>query len=233
MKTLLINGCSFGECWSPSAKFVEALGCDTVVNISKTAVSVQRTLRSTIEWIAQNGNPHYVMTPITYWSRWEMAINKDEDKIDGFWFPIQRPELLEAPGLGRKLHPDVDKRRLSKMIESYYALSPTVTTYWDKLFTDVICLSSFLESRNIKHLIFDMCNDFNMSHIKGYEAFEKLKLLEQNKSVIDLFGFCGNKHMWNSLADKEKISFNIHHAPEQYLILEDLLLKYVEKAMTP
>ena len=227
MKTLLINGCSFGECWSPSDKFVQTLGCDNVVNISKTAVSVQRTLRSTIEWIAQNGNPHYVIAPITFWSRWELAINKDEDKIDGCWFPIQRPELLESAD--RKLHPDVDKERLSKMIESYYALSPTVRTFWDKLFMDIISLSSFLENRNVEHLIFDMCNDFDMIHIEGYQGFEKLKLLEQNKNVIDLFGFCGNKHMWNSLKDKEKIDFNIHHAPEQYLILEDFLLKHVEK----
>lgn len=227
MKTLLINGCSFGECWSPSKKFVEALGCDTVVNISKTAISVQRTLRSTIEWIAQNGNPQYVITPITFAHRWEMAINKDEDKIDGSWFPIQRPELLES--LDRKLHPDVDKKRLSAMIESYYALSPTIRSFWDKLFTDVICLSSFLENRNVKHLIFDMCNDFDITHLASYQDFKKLKLLEQNKRVIDLFGFCGNKYMWDSLKDKEKLDFNIHHAPEQYLILEDFLLKYVEK----
>lgn len=227
MKTLLINGCSFGECWSPSDKFVEALGCDNVVNISKTATSVQRTLRSTIEWIAQNGNPHYVITPITFAHRWELAINKDEDKIDGSWFPIQRPELLES--LDRKLHPDVDKNRLSAMIESYYALSPTIRSFWDKLFTNVLCLSSFLENRNVKHLIFDMCNDFDMTHIASCEGFEKLKLLEQNKSVINLFGFCGNKYMWDSLKEKEKIDFNMHHAPEQYLILEDFLLKYIEK----
>ena len=155
---------------------------------------MQRTLRSTIEWIAQNGNPHYVITPITFAHRWELAVNKNEDKIDGSWFPIQRPELLESKD--RKLHPDVDKNRLSAMIESYYALSPTIRSFWDKLFTDV---------------------------------FEKLKLLEQNKSVLDLFGFCGNKYMWDSLKDKEKIDFNMHHAPEQYLILENFLLKYIEK----
>ena len=227
MKTLLINGCSFGECWTPSDKFVKALGCDNVVNISKTAVSVQRTLRSTIEWIAQNGNPHYVITPITFAHRWELAVNKNEDKIDGFGISIHIPELLEAKD--RKLHPDVDKNRLSAMIESYYALSPTIRSFWDKLFTDVLCLSSFLENRNIKHLIFDMCNDFDMTHIASYQGFEKLKLLEQNKSVLDLFGFCGNKYMWDSLKDKEKIDFNMHHAPEQYLILENFLLKYIEK----
>ena len=61
MKTLLLNGCSFGHRWHPSKEFVNALGCDQTENISKVATSFQRTCRSTIEWIAINGNPSFVV----------------------------------------------------------------------------------------------------------------------------------------------------------------------------
>lgn len=45
MKTLLVNGCSFGEIWNPSEFFTESIGCDTVVNISKVGTSFQRSTK--------------------------------------------------------------------------------------------------------------------------------------------------------------------------------------------
>ena len=89
MKTLLLNGCSFGHRWHPSKEFVNALGCDKTKNISKVATSFQRTCRSTIEWIAINGNPSFVVVPITFSHRWELAIGNSQDDIDGNWFPMQ------------------------------------------------------------------------------------------------------------------------------------------------
>ena len=227
MKTLLLNGCSFGECWTPTDNFFKSLGCGEVVNISKVATSFQRTCRSTVEWIAQNRNPEFVMIPITFAHRWELAINKTEDPIDGSWFPLQRKELID--GHKNELRSDVDVDKLKNMLDLYYGSIPTINTHWDKIFTEIIMLSSFLESRSIKHLFFDMCNEFDKKHIKGYKGFDKVKLIESNKNIVDLFNFCGNKHMWNSLADKEKISFNIHHAPEQYKHLENYLLTYINQ----
>ena len=96
MKTLLLNGCSFGECWTPTNNFIKSLGCEEAVNISKIATSFQRTCRSTVEWIAQNGNPEFVMIPITFAHRWELAISKTEDPIDGSWFSLQRKELIDG-----------------------------------------------------------------------------------------------------------------------------------------
>ena len=226
MKTLLLNGCSFGESWEPSEDFASALGCDNVVNISKQATSFQRTCRSTVEWIAKNGNPNFVIVPITFSHRWELAINQHEDQIDGSWYPIQRKELLDTTFL--TLHEDVDKNKLSELIDLYYGSIPTIKTYWDKLFSELIMLTAFLENSNISYVMFDMCNEFDKKHLKGHKGFEKIKLIETNKKVIDLFTFCGNKFMWNHMQNKEKHDFNIHHAPEQYRELEKYLLKYVE-----
>jgi hypothetical protein len=227
MKTLLVNGCSFGHCWTPSDRFIKRLNCDKAVNISKIATSFQRACRTTVEWIAKNGNPHFVIIPVTFTHRWELAVSGNDDDLDGQWFPLQRKELVK--NYQNTISPLVDQNKLEKLIDLYYGSIPNIVTYWDKAFTEIIMLSGFLKSKNVKHLIFDMCNVFEREHIKGYKSLEKLKLIEQNKSVIDLFAFSGNKFMWNTLKDKEKIDFNTHHAPEQYLELEDFLANYLEK----
>ena len=95
MKTLLINGCSFGHFWTPSQEFITKLGCDKVTNLSKVGTSFQRTCRSTVEWIAQNGKPNLVLIPITFSHRWELALNLDEDDIDGSWVPLQNSQAYE------------------------------------------------------------------------------------------------------------------------------------------
>ena len=226
-KTLLVNGCSFGECWTPTQEFIENLGCDNVVNLSKVATSFQRTCRSTIEWIAQNGSPEFVIVPVTFAHRWELAISDNEDQIDGSWFPLQRKGFINA--YSDQLHRDVDLTKLKNMIDLYYGSIPTIKTYWDKLFSEIIMLSSFLNSKGIKHLFFDMCNDFDKKHIKGYKGFDKLKLITSNNNIIDLFEFCGNKYMWESMEDNDGVDFNIHHAPDQYKKLENYLLTQIDQ----
>jgi len=227
VNTLLLNGCSFGECWTPTDNFFKSLGCGEVVNISKVATSFQRTCRSTVEWIAQNGNPSFVVIPITFAHRWELAISKTEDLIDGAWFPLQRKELIDAHK--NALRSDVDVDKLKNMLDLYYGSIPTINTHWDKIFTEIIMLSSFLEQKNIKYLFFDMCNEFDKKHIKGYKGFNKVKLIESNKKIVDLFNFCGNRYMWNSIDDNDNVDVNTHHAPEQYKHLENYLLTYINQ----
>jgi hypothetical protein len=156
-----------------------------------------------------------------------LAISDNEDQIDGSWFPLQRKELLDA--YSDQLHEDVDLSNLKNMIDLYYGSIPTIKTYWDKLFLEIIMLSSFLESKRIRHLFFDMCNEFDRKHIKGYKGFEKLKMIETNKNVIDLFKFCGNKYMWDSMDNNDGVDFNIHHAPDQYKHLENYLLSHINQ----
>ena len=97
MKKLLINGCSFGQVWVPDDKFSQEIGCDTVVNISRPGTGFQRTVRTTIEWVAQNGNPSMVIIPITFSHRWEMPIHDSEkfDNLDGIWMPLQTNSAMD------------------------------------------------------------------------------------------------------------------------------------------
>ena len=74
-----------------------------------------------------------------------------------------------------------------------------------------------------------MCNEFVREDIKQYAGFDKMKLIESNDSIIDLFSFCGNRYMHNTLPNKESVYFNTHHEPAQYLELEKYLLNYLDK----
>ena len=79
--SLLINGCSFAHFWNPSEDFVKYLQCKDVVNLGKPGTGFDRTVRTTIEWIATNGKPDFVLIPITLSTRWELSIAKTEKDI--------------------------------------------------------------------------------------------------------------------------------------------------------
>ena len=224
--TLLINGCSFATYWNPSVEFVKNLNCDSVTNIAKVGTGSQRVLRSTIEWIAQKGNPEFVIVAIPLHSRWEMSIGKHDDDIDGTWMSLQHPEYLDQDNISDQ----VSFTHLQNTIKNYYTLIPNIRTEWDKLFTEILALSGFLTATGIKHLFFDMCNNFEIEHIKGYKGFSKIKLLEKNKSIIDIFGFCANKHMHEHLPENEKNNTNQtmhHHGQSSYSHLENYILDYL------
>jgi len=225
-KVLLLNGCSFAKQWNMSDTMINKLGCTKLENISKVGTSFQRTCRTTIEWIAKNGSPEYVVIPITFSHRWELAI-ADEQNDFGPWFPMQNKDHVFTTGI--KIRDDVSKDKLTKLLDLYYGCIPTSVTYDGKIFTEIIMLSAFLESRDIKHLFFDMCNEFNKQDIEQFEGFEKVKFLEENKNIVNLFSFCGNRYMHNTLPNKEDVWFNTHHEPTQYAKLEKYLLNYVEK----
>ena len=225
MSTLLINGCSFARCWNPSEEFLKSLSCDQVINLGKDGGSLQRVVRTTVEWIAQNGSPSMVIIPIPPATRWELAIAKNEDDVDGTWYPMQLKEYLDE----KKISTLVDFKKLEKLTELYYGSIPDIRTYWDSCFTDLILLSSFLEQTKINYLMFDMCNNFEMKHLEGYKGFEKIKLINNNKKIIDIFGFCGNKYMYQHIKDKNKNGINPlmhHHSDKEYKNLENYLLNY-------
>jgi len=225
MSTLLINGCSFARCWNPNEEFIKSLSCNQVINLGKDGGSLQRVVRTTVEWIAQNGPPSMVIIPIPPVTRWELSIAKNEDAIDGTWYPMQLKEYLDE----KRISTLVDFKKLQNLTELYYGSIPDIRTYWDSCFTDLILLSSFLEQTKINYLMFDMCNNFEMKHLKEYKGFEKIKLINNNKKIIDLFGFCGNKYMYQIIKDKNKDEIDplmYHHLGKEYKDLENYLLNY-------
>ena len=226
MKTILLNGCSFAEYWAPSDKFVSSFGCDNLINLGKAGTSFQRTCRSTVEWIAQNGNPTFVMIPITFAHRWELALNQDEDDIDGSWVPLQNSNFLSDDYKVQESSIDDVK----KLVDQYYKIIPTIKTHWDKMFTDIITFSAFLEKQKINYLMWDMSNGFDKQHIRGYKGFHKIDLISQNPRIIDIWKFCGNRYMRDTMPEdlrQKTPEFAHHHDSTRYKELEKYIIKYI------
>lgn len=230
MSILLLNGCSFTKNWMPykSEKILlKALGCDSVRNIAVHGSSFQRSVRTTIEWIAQHGNPDFVIIPITFAQRWEMAVGKKDHDLEGTWIPMQSKDSFVEENISDLL----DFKQLKKLLDLYQGSIPDIRHTWDQCFTNVISLASFLEQRKINYLMFDMCNNFEKKHLANYKGFEKIKLIEQNKKIIDLFNFCGNRYMWDSMTEEEKNKtdpYAHHHHYVQYDHLEKKLINYLQ-----
>jgi hypothetical protein len=230
MKTILLNGCSFAEFWKPSDKFIGSLGGGDLINLGKAGTSFQRTCRSTIEWVAQNGSPDFVLIPITFAHRWELALNQDEDDIDGSWIPLQNSNFLSND---YRLQ-DSSINDVKKLVDQYYKIIPTLKTYWDKMFTEIITFSAFLEKQKINYLMWDMCNGFDKEHLnihlKPYKAFRKIDLISQNPRIIDIWSFCGNRYMRDTMPEdvkKDTPEFAHHHKSEQYIHLEQYITNYL------
>ena len=227
---LLLNGCSFAERWVPSQNFLQAVDCAKTMNISIVGGSFQRTLRTTIEYCATFGNPKFAVIPITLASRWELALAKEDVIIDGTWYSMQHPEYIDFD----KLDKSIPKEKVKQLVENYYGIIPNVRSTWDKMFTEIIALASFFEANKIKYLMFDMCNNFETKHLAGYKGFEKLDLIKNNKNIIDLFEFCGNKFMYDSMTAEEQKdidAYMYHHHATEYVALEKYLIDYLNRKL--
>lgn len=110
----------------------------------------------------------------------------------------------------------------------------SVEQSWQKIFSQIITLASFLEANNLQYLMFDMCNNFEYRHIKGLEGFEKLKLIKDNKNIINLFEFCGNKFMYDQLPTDEQKNIDAYmwtHHHDEYKALENYLIDYLNRKL--
>jgi hypothetical protein len=208
MKTLLLNGCSFIHGWNPKEWFTE----HDVVNLAEFGGSNQRTFRTTIEWIANNGNPDFVIIGLTYDTRDEMVFwNK------GTEYCKYSPTMLE--------HTPVDYKAIltdSMVIED--RLSKV-----DKLFTNIIMLSGFLRSRLIPHLFVNMCERYNLNDLSRYYYLRpKIELIKQNQNIVDL-EFIGNIYLHRNGALSRDVyddPCGKHYEKSNYHILENYLNTY-------
>jgi len=227
---LLMNGCSYTKIWSPSQRFLDALGCDKVSNIALYGGSFQRVCRTTIEYFAKNTKPGFVLIPITFTYRWELAVGNKNDDMEGNWLPMRTNNDLKREQIAH----GVSKERIDDLVDHYYGCIPNDINYIDKMFTDIIMLSSFLEKQDVPYLMFDMCNGFDREDLKNFKGMDKFSLIENNKNIIDLFKFCGNSHMWSTLTTEQQEKadkITHHHKPLLYLALEKYLIDYLNRKL--
>ena len=204
--TLLLNGCSYGHVWQSFPG----------VNISKTGGSFYRSVRTTVEYCASNGNPNAVLIPITFIDRDEYITSISQDSI------IEGPYSVSN-----------SSTELKQLNETFNMLSDTSYATWDRFFLTLTLFCAWLEKQNIKYIIWDQCNKFNKVHLTGYKAINKFKYLEENKNIVDLFNFCANQYMYDNGAPITDPITNVpsyaHYEDQYYKVLVNYLRDYIKQ----
>ena len=77
-----------------------------------------------------------------------------------------------------------------------------------------------------------LCQRIVQCHIR--RGFEKLDLIKNNKNIINLFEFCGNKFMYDSMTaeqQKDIDAYMHHHHATEYVALEKYLIDYLNRKL--
>lgn len=211
-KTVLINGCSYAHSWNPTKWFE---GYD-IVNIAECGGSNRRAIRTTVEWILANGNPDYVLLPITFLNRFESYYDHQKP----------RAEFISISSGFLSSH------KLAPIVEEYLAYEhPSVTL--DRFTTDMIMFDGFLKQRNIPYLAWNMCTPSKGMPASDVNSSLELKMdwLKNNPRIVD-FNFVGNIYLGKNGAgidnpSEEKFDLETrHYDKNDYYILENFLNDY-------
>lgn len=211
-KTVLINGCSYAHQWNPD-KWFEGYN---IVNLAECGGSNRRAIRTTVEWILENGNPDYVLLSITFLNRFESFFDHLKPKVEYVGI---------SPGF-------LSQHTLAPIVEEYMAYEhPSVTL--DRFVTDMIMFDGFLKQRNIPYLAWNMCTP-----PKGMPAGDvnrsleiKMDWLRNNPRIVD-FNFVGNIYLGlqnarlDTPGEAEYALEARHYDKKDYYILENYLNDY-------
>jgi len=208
-KTVLINGCSYAVGWNPD-KWFEGYN---IVNLAKNGGSNRRAMRTTIEWTLLNGNPDYVIIPITFLDRNETFFDSN----------VNNAKYVDINSGFYDSHP------MGQITEQFLGVEHT-SARLDKFLTDLIMFTSFLQLRNIPFIMFNMCIRNMPSLLDDNTLKVKAEYLNSCPGIIDLT-FIGNKYLGDNGATPagNDINFDVevrHHDVNNYHILEKYLNDY-------
>jgi hypothetical protein len=104
--------------------------------------------------------------------------------------------------------------------------------YVEKMLDDVIMFSGWLESKQIKYLIFSSPIAFNLHSYNLDSLKYKLDYIRLNPNILDLENWSANQYMYEQGCawDRRDNHFepNIrHYTPESYLILNKFIVEYL------
>ena len=211
-KTVLINGCSYAYNWKPTNWFEGY----NIVNIAECGGSNRRAMRTTVEWILQNGNPDYVLFPITFFNRTESFFDHN----------LTRAEYIAISNGWCGTH------KHGPLFEELAAVEHP-SAILDRFVTDMIMFDGFLAQRNIPYLAWNMSTPpEGMPYDNVNEALiTKMNWLRNNPSIID-FAFVGNTYLGENGArpdgdiELQYLPVARHYDKNDYHILEKYLNDY-------
>jgi len=202
---MILNGCSYPENWhSFPGK-----------NLSLWGTGYDRAFRTTIEYCASYGKPSYVFLAIPFIHRTE------------FVFDIHNDKLIEGP-----YEHSQQNDELADFIFRFQAKSNTEYGMFDTFITRLIMFSSFLELHKIPYLIWNQCNLFDETEYRSYNAINKIKYIDNNLRIINLFEFNANEYLYNKGAPLEPGTdcYNSHYDDKYWEEhLKPYLASYLEQ----
>jgi hypothetical protein len=195
MKRLLLNGCSYGIDYNfgTEARILGSrLGFDETVNLSQAGGSNERIFRTSVNYILEH-QVDFVIISLTFYGRTESPWSLN-DPIEGPWIShggtvdynwvenvLNRPILLSKH--------DIDNYLKHKVLTNW------THHYCDKLITDLICFTGWLESKNIKYCIFGACD---MQYFLEDINQHKRQTIKSNLCIIDIENWSMNNFLYTN-----------------------------------
>jgi hypothetical protein len=223
MSSLLINGCSYTVNWNQTCReFGKKLNFENTINLSLRGSSNDRIFRSTLEYIFKN-KVDFVILALTFWDRQEAPWAKEGTWTDYSSKGIVRPSEVASPDIYDSYIQDSFRYDIDN-------------NYIDKLLNNIITFSGWLDSQNIKYLIFSSPGGhyaepgFLFNHYKN--TIEKLAYVRKNPRLIDGGDWSSNRYMADNggVSEERDLESNIkHYNADSFNILNRFIIDYVKK----
>jgi hypothetical protein len=223
---LLLNGCSYGAAWGTSLPVLaKKLNIENYFNLSLPGSSNDRIFTSTIEYILTRP-VDFAIISTTFWNRQSAPWNPKIESYNRHWVSYS------PVGIKNLRYANLNDQYI-KYIEDRYKFDVN-HKYMDMFFHDVICLSGFLTSRNIRHVIYSAPGDeFLMSSsLKNHISEPKLKCIQENKSLINLDTWSSNLFLHEAGSTSTDVGVSPsckHYQGNENLPLVEYLYNYIQQ----
>ena len=236
MKTILISGCSYSEIFSHADLqyyIKEKFNVENIVNLSRGGSSVDRQIKVAIEWLSNNPFPELILMPLTHIERYDDSVSSEFNPGMAYdeSLCVSMDPFPSREQMNHRFRSRVDLHTVNNLLK-YKTLTYNNISAFNNFITKIITFSGWLQSKKIKHLLFNMCNKFDEQRLS---QVKKQLFLKENTNIIDIYKFVGNKFMYDNLTDdlrnKERIGtlgfYSHHYSSESNKSLIDYLNSYI------
>jgi hypothetical protein len=236
IKNLVVNGCSYMEGYAAGNGHVDLanrLGISNAASLAIGGSANSRIIRTTIKHSHQTTDPTLYIMGLTFISRYELPILKEDDKnptFEGRWCNPQNQEFLD------RYEHYWGKTESEKFVE--FKLKTEVYSLLDRtedlMYTMLSAIDS-LQTRGHRVLIFQQADDsyrFLLDH-------PKLSLLTSKPNIINGFKWCAVGYQHEQGVEKaplgggnfigpKAVPDNMRHpAGGHHDVLNEYLVKYI------
>lgn len=224
MSKLLMNGCSYGYCYSHVTDLSAKLGFTETVNLSRGGNSNDKLFRTTVNYVLEN-SVDFVLLSLTGWDRAEAPWGKTNDPTR-CWVDYGPYGILNHNSETQYPHEFYDQ-----YIQDRYRYDLDIR-YVEKLLANIIMFAGWLDSIKMPYLIYSSCGGL-FTEQEGPNTYgEKFAVISQNPRIVDLENWCSNNFLHASDArcyeyDADRDPSSRHYLPKEHAPLTDFLYNYI------